>query len=77
MPVQGGKGFFGNGRPNLKEVPKNARESHVSVYGMQAEKLQHGQEQKEHSRPSGAQQVLPFLPEAHLTQRNQVRKTER
>ena len=32
---------------------------------MQAEELQHGQEQEEYFRPFGAQQILPLLQKAH------------
>jgi hypothetical protein len=39
---------------------------------VQAEKLQYDEEQEEYPRQAGAQQVLPFLPEAHTSQRNKV-----
>jgi hypothetical protein len=44
---------------------------------VQAEKLQHQQEQKEHTGKAGNEQVLPFLPKAHRTHRNEVTALER
>ena len=41
---------------------------------MQAEKLQHNQKQEEWSRQTGNEEVLQILPEAHTTQRNEVRR---
>jgi hypothetical protein len=39
---------------------------------MQAEKLQHGEEQEEYAGSFGNEQILPFLPQAYPAQRNEV-----
>jgi hypothetical protein len=44
---------------------------------VQAEELQHQQKQKEHAGKAGNEQVLPVLPEAHHTYRNEVTALER
>jgi preprotein translocase subunit SecE len=41
---------------------------------MQAKELQHREEQEEHHGTSRAEQVLPFLPEAHRAYGNEVRQ---
>ena len=46
---------------NNKEVPLDARESHFEMQRVQAEKLQHHEEQEEHSGQAGTEQVLPLL----------------
>ena len=60
-----------------KEVPQNEKqypsEGHAGLYRVQAEELRYQEEQEEHSGASGAEQVLPLLQKAHLTQRDQVR----
>jgi hypothetical protein len=50
---------------NNKEVPLNARESDHEMQRVQAEKLQHHEEQEEHPGQDGNEQVLPLLQEAH------------
>ena len=44
----------------------------LACNGMQAEKLRFEQEQEERSGPSGDEEVLPLLQEAHLTPGNQI-----
>ena len=39
---------------------------------VQAEKLQYHEKQEKHTGQAGAEQVLPFLPEAHAPQRDEV-----
>ena len=56
--------------PNNKEVPLDAREGHFEMQRVQAEKLQHHEEQEEHSGQAGTQQVLPLLQEAHAPYRD-------
>lgn len=41
---------------------------------MQAEKLRHNEKQEKRSRQTRNEQILPFLPQAHPTQRKQVIK---
>jgi len=42
------------------------------VPGLQTAQLQHDEEQEEDDRAAGIQQVLPFLPEAHGAQGNEM-----
>jgi hypothetical protein len=62
-PKQGGNGIGG---------AVNASENHSQMQRMQAEKLQHNEEQEEHSGTSRVEQILSFLPQAHRAQRNKV-----
>ena len=67
-----------SGREIYKEVPKHGeswipRESHAQMCGVQAEELQHREEQEEHHGKAGNEQVLPLLPQAHQAHRNQIR----
>ena len=57
-------------REIYKEVPKHGeswipRESHAQMLGVQAEELQHREEQEEYHGQAGNEQVLPLLPQAH------------
>ena len=56
-----------------REVPNNESEDRAGLHRVQAEKLQHEEEQEERSRQAGNEQVLQVLPEAHPAQGNQVR----
>jgi hypothetical protein len=42
------------------------------VPGLQTAQLQHDQEQEEDDGAAGVQQVLPLLPQAHVSQRDEV-----
>jgi hypothetical protein len=39
---------------------------------VQRPQLLHDQEQKDHDRPAGIQEILPEVPEAHAAQRSEV-----
>ena len=54
------------------EVPHNASKSRAQMQWMQAEKLQHDEEQEEHAWEAWTEQVLSFLPQAHQAYRNEV-----
>ena len=55
---------------NLRK--KNARKDHTVLHRMQAEELQHLQEQEERPRSYRVHEVLPLLPQAHPPQGIQV-----
>jgi hypothetical protein len=42
------------------------------MYGLQAEKLQHHEEQEERSGQNRDEEVLQILPQAHSTQGNEI-----
>ena len=48
--------------PAKTEVIYNAREDHYGMHRVQAEKLQHNEEQEERPRSSRDEQVLQILP---------------
>jgi hypothetical protein len=48
------------------------RNHHVSMHGMQESELFGDQEQKDHYRAVGNEEILPLLPEAPGAQGNQV-----
>ena len=56
------------------EVPINASQNHSRLHGVQATQLQHDEEQEERSGQTGNEQVLPVLPQAHGSQRDEVRR---
>jgi hypothetical protein len=43
----------------------NARNHHVTVRGLQRAQLLDNEEQEDHNRPLGVQQVLSAVPQAH------------
>jgi hypothetical protein len=49
-----------------------SRDHHVSVHGVQEPELFFDQEQEDHDRASGDEEILPALPEAPDAQGNQV-----
>jgi hypothetical protein len=49
------------------------RHHYFSVHGMQEPELFGHQEQKDHDRAPGTEEVLPALPEAPAAQGNQVK----
>ena len=56
------------------EVPtNNESQNRAGLHRVQAEELQHQEEQEERPRQAGNEQVLQVLPEAHPAQGNQVR----
>ena len=67
-PIQGGNAWFIQvnkigGAENYGCRRKS--QNYTQMRRMQAEKLQHGQEQEEYLGPFGAEQVLPILQKAH------------
>ena len=50
----------------------NESKDYFSMYSVQAEKLQHNQEQEERSRQTRDEEILPFLQRTHFAQRNKV-----
>ena len=44
----------------------------MGLHRVQTTQLRHKEKQEERSRQTRNEQVLPFLPQAHLAQRNQV-----
>ena len=54
-----------------------ARSSNARLHRVQAKELQHNEEQEERSRPSGDEQVLPFLQKAYCPSRDEVKPKER
>jgi len=63
-------------RPKSKkitvEVEVRAYQNYVSLYRMQAEKLQYDEGQEESSGAYGNQQILQILQKAHITSRNKI-----
>ncbi len=62
---------------NLLRRCRYARSSNARLHRVQAKELQHDEEQKERSRPSGDEQVLPFLQKAYCPSRDEVSRKER
>ena len=54
------------------EEGQNARTRYIGVRRMQAQELHHYQEPEDYDRAPGEGEVLPFLPQAHHAQRDQV-----
>ena len=50
----------------------NESKDYLSMHTVQAEKLQHNEEQEERSRKTRDEEVLPFLQRAHYAQGNKV-----
>ena len=59
-------------KANIRRCRKNASKSDPEMQRVQAEKLQYHEKQEKHTGQAGAEQVLPFLPEAHAPQRDQI-----
>ena len=59
------------------EVLRNESKNHFSMQRVQAEKLQHNEEQEERSRQTRDEEVLPFLQKAHNAQGNKISLTNR
>ena len=59
-------------KANIRRCRKNASKSDPEMQRVQAEKLQYHEKQEKHTGQAGAEQVLPFLPEAHAPQRDEV-----
>ena len=57
---------------NIRRCRNNASQSDPEMQRVQAEKLQYHEKQEKYPGQAGAQQVLPFLPEAHAPHRNQI-----
>ena len=75
-PRRTGPGREADGLPrrkaNIRRCRNNASQSDPEMQRVQAEKLQYHEKQEKHSGQAGAEQVLPFLPEAHAPQRDEV-----
>ena len=63
---------FPQRKVNIRRCRNNASQSDPEMQRVQAEKLQYHEEQEKHTGQAGAEQVLPFLPEAHAPQRDQI-----
>jgi hypothetical protein len=53
-------------------VIEHERHHRDGLHGVQTSQLQHDEEQEEDDRTARDEQVLPVLPEAHLSQGEQV-----
>ena len=64
-------------KANIRRCRKNASKSDPEMQRVQAEKLQYHEKQEKYPGQAGTEQVLPFLPEAHAPQRDEVIGEER
>ena len=57
----------------IKRINMHARNHHIAVHRVQAQELHQDQEQEDHDRAAGDEEVLPVLPQAHRRTRKSSR----